>query len=81
MASSLTTSGFVPPFWPFKAGTAQVQGEISGSLFTNTNTFFNGEIPSVSTIEGGLFTDSDSLFHGSHRGPPLGKAIAQRQPT
>ena len=64
MASSLTTSGFRPPFWPYRAGTSQVDsGAITGEIFTNTNTFFDSELTSVE-ITGGLFQDSDSLFQG-----------------
>ncbi len=77
MASSLTVSGFRPPFWPYRAGTAQQANIINGSLFTDSDTFFNGEIPSVSSIDGGLFEDSDSLFQGlfSNRGQIDGSLI------
>ncbi len=64
MASSLTTSGFRPPFWPYRVGTSQQTNTINGSLFQDSDTFFNGEIPSISSIDGGLFEDSDSLFQG-----------------
>ncbi len=63
MASSLTTSGFRPPFWPTRTGTSQPLGEISGSLFTDSDIFNDGEVSSV-TAFGSLLEDSDTLFDG-----------------
>jgi len=79
MASSLTTSGFRPPFWPYRVGTSTTPvNAISGGLFTNTNTFFDGDIPSFDEIFGGpLFQDTDTFFDGflSNRGEISGSLL------
>ncbi len=61
MASSLTTSGFRPPFWPTRTGTSQFPGVIDGSLLTDSDTFNDGEVSSV-TAFGDLLEDSDTFF-------------------